>query len=118
MTKTISVKEAIANYMDVLKEAGKSERTLYTYGKDFEQVMAFFGADRPLNSILLTQVGKFYRSDVLLKLPNGQERAFKTVDKTRRVFRMFLVWAYQQGYIETLPLPKSTPMGRDKDKLN
>ena len=33
------------------------------------------GADRQLAEIRLPQVGKFYKSDLLLKLPDGKERA-------------------------------------------
>lgn len=101
-----------AGYLEHLKGEGKKERTLYTYGKDFEQIEAFFGADRKLTSILAPHVGKFYRSDTLLKLPSGKERSQPTVEKTKRVLRMFLVWAHESGRIDKLPLPKGTAMGR------
>ena len=99
-------------YLDHLRQTGKKDRTLYTYGRDFQQIEAFFGADKPLVSIRAMQVGKFLKSDALLKLPSGQERAKPTVDKTVRVLRMFLVWAKETGLIQALPLPKDTPMGR------
>ena len=41
-----------------------------------------------------------------------QERSEITVRKTVRVFRMFLAWCLEQGYIAKLPLPKDTPLGR------
>ena len=44
--------KAAAAYLEHLRADGKSERTLYTYGKDFEQLEAFFGADRQLAKIL------------------------------------------------------------------
>ena len=77
-----------------------------------EQIEAFFGADRKLKNILTPHVGKFLRSDALLKLPSGKERSKPSVDKTTRVLRMFLVWAQESGLIDKLPLPKGTPMGR------
>jgi len=80
----------------------------------FEQIEAFFGADRKLAGILAPHVGKFFKSDALLKLPNGKKRAKPTVDKTRRVFRMFLIWAKETSRIDKLPLPKDTPMGRSQ----
>ena len=77
---------------------------------------AFFGAERKLTSILTPHVGKFFKSDALLKLPSGKERAKPTVEKTKRVLRMFLTWAKDTGRIEKLPLPKGTPRGRSVKK--
>ena len=104
--------QAMADYLEHLKTEGKSERTLYTYGQDARQITGFFGTERKLTSILTPHVGKFLKSDALLRLPNGAERAEPTVRKTVRVLRMFLVWARDNGYIEKLPLPKNVPVGR------
>lgn len=108
--------EAAQAYLEHLRAQGKKERTLYTYGKDFQQMEAFFGADRKLRTILPPHVGKFLKSDDLLRLPSGAERAKPTVDKTVRVLRMFLVWAKEAGRLDKLPLPKDLPMGRSKEK--
>jgi len=108
--------EAAQAYLEHLRTQGKKERTLYTYGKDFQQMEAFFGADRKLRTILPPHVGKFLKSDDLLRLPSGAERAKPTVDKTVRVLRMFLVWAKETGRLDKLPLPKDLPMGRSKEK--
>ena len=104
--------QAIADYLEQLKSEGKSERTIYTYSRDIEQIIGFFGAERRLTSILTPHVGKFLKSDALLKLPNGAERAEPTVRKTVRVLRMFLVWARDNRYIDKLPLPKDVAAGR------
>ena len=106
--------EAAQVYLEHLRSQGKKERTLYTYGKDFGQIEAFFGAKRKLSAILTPQVGKFFKSDALLKLPNGKKRAKPTVEKTKRVLRMFLIWAKKTDRIDKLPLPKNTPMGRSQ----
>ncbi|MHB9038542.1 MAG: site-specific integrase [Armatimonadota bacterium] len=103
--------QALAEYLEHLKEEGKSERTIYTYSRDVEQIIEFFGADRKLTSILTPHVGKFLKSDILLKLPNGQCRAELTVKKTVRVLRMFLAWAREREYIANLPLPKNMNIG-------
>jgi site-specific recombinase XerD len=108
--------EAAQAYLEHLREQGKKERTLLTYGMDVKQMEAFFGADRKLKSILTPHIGKFLKSDVLLKLPSGKDRAKPTVDKTVRVLRMFLIWAMETGRIDKLPLPKDLPMGRNKEK--
>ena len=111
-TTDCTLHEAAEAYLQHLKEAGKKDRTIYTYARDFEQIESFFGKDRRLAAILAAHVGKFMKSDALLKLPSGKERAKPTVDKTVRVLRMFLVWARETGRITKLPLPKDTPMGR------
>lgn len=104
----ITLQEATEQYLKALEEAGKSPRTLYTYSKDCEQMLAYFGADKKLVNILPAHVAKFYKSDELLKIAkNGKERAPKTANKTKMVFRRLLTWAKEQGYIEGLPLPKS-----------
>lgn len=104
--------EVIEEYLKHLKAQGKTEHTLYTYGKDFEQVEAFFGPEKKLTSILIPHVSGFLKSDALLKMQGNKDRSEVTVRKTIRVFRMFLVWSKEQGYITKLPLPKDTPMGR------
>jgi site-specific recombinase XerD len=104
--------DAAQVYLEHLRKQGKKEATIYTYTKDLQQIESFFGADRKLSAILPAHVGRFFRSDALLKLPSGKKRAKPTVDKTMRVFRMFLVWALETGRIDKLPLPKDTPMGR------
>jgi site-specific recombinase XerD len=114
--KDCTLHEGAQAYLEHLRAQGKKERTLYTYGRDFEQMEAFFGADRKLKTILAPHVGKFLKSDALVKLPKGGDRAKPTVDKTIRVFRMFLVWAKETGRIEKLPLPKDLPMGRSAEK--
>lgn len=104
--------DAAQEYLEHLKACGKSERTLYTYGRDLEQVETFFGADKKLGSILVPRVSAFLKSDALLKMRGDQERSEITVRKTVRVFRMFLAWCLEQCYITKLPLPKDTPLGR------
>lgn len=110
----ITIREAAEAFLTHLQQIGKKERTIYTYRKDLEQVEQFFGTDRKLSDLKVPFVGKFYKSDILLKLADGKERAERTVAKTVRVFRMMLVWAKDNGHIETVPLPKSTPMGNSQ----
>jgi site-specific recombinase XerD len=115
-TMTETLHQATQAYLKHLKNQGKKEATLFTYGKDLQQIETFFGADRKLSAILPAHVGRFFKSDVLLKLPSGKNRAKPTVEKTIRVLRMFLIWAKETGRINKLPLPKDTPMGRSSSK--
>lgn len=104
--------DGLQEYLEDLKSQGKSERTIYTYTKDTEQIESFFGPEKKLSAILIPHVAGFLKSDVLLKLPNSKERSEPTVRKTVRVLRMFLFWAKEQGYIQKLPIPKDMPVGR------
>jgi site-specific recombinase XerD len=112
MTQPIALHKATQDYLDYLQELGKHPRTLYTYSKDLEQIVAFFGPEKPLTSILNIHIGKFLKSDQLRRLPNGQERSPATINKAIRVLRMFFVWAHDTELIQRLPLPKDLPMGR------
>ncbi len=104
--------QTLVEYLEYLRVEGKSERTIYTYSRDVEQIVEFFGVDRKLTSILTPHVGKFLKSDILLKLPNGKCRADLTVKKTVRVLRMFMLWSRDKGYITSVPLPKNMSVGR------
>jgi hypothetical protein len=112
----LTIHEAAQAFLDHLRAQGKKERTLYTYGKDFQIIESFFGAEKPLTSIRTPQVGKFFKSDHLLRMPSGKERAKPTLDKTVRVLRMFLVWAKETGRLTEVPLPRDTPMGHSRKK--
>jgi len=112
----LTIHEAAQAFLDHLRAQGKKERTLYTYGKDSQIIESFFGAEKPLTSIRTPQVGKFFKSDHLLRMPSGKERAKPTLDKTVRVLRMFLVWAKETGRLTELPLPRDTPMGHSRKK--
>ena len=107
-----TLREAMQEYLEYLRTEGKSERTLYTYDRDVQQIVGFFGTEKKLSAVLTPHVSKFLTSDALLKLPNGRERAAITVRKTVRVLRMFLVWAREKGYIAKLPIPRDMPLGR------
>ena len=107
----ITLHEALQEYLEHLKAEGKSDRTIYTYGKDAQQIEAFFGPGKKLSAILIPRVASFLKSDALLRLPNGNERMGATVQKTVRVFRMFMIWAIGRKYIASLPFPKDLPLG-------
>ena len=107
-----TLREAMNEYLEHLRTEGKSERTLYTYDRDVQQIVGFFGTEKKLSAVLTPHVSKFLTSDALLKLPSGRERAAITIRKTVRVLRMFLVWAKDKGYIAKLPIPRDMPLGR------
>jgi hypothetical protein len=109
-----TLKQASEAYLAHLGTLGKKPATIYTYGKDLEVVAGYLGETTKLSSLQPARIGKFVKSDALLKNPAGKARAERTVQKTVRVLRMFLVWAKDAGQVEALPLPKDFPMGYSK----
>ena len=81
-------------FLEHLRTQGKSERTLYTYGKDFEQLEAFFGSDRlcwssefgvaqPMRNLLNDRYLLYLRG---LEFQKSFQRVFTTCsDQTERL---------------------------------
>lgn len=55
----ITLAVLIPNYLQMLLEQGKSKRTIYAYGKDCEQILAHFSADKQLNKLIPAHVARF-----------------------------------------------------------
>ena len=106
MPSQLTLKGAAPQFIEHLRAAGKKEQTLRTYGTALEVVAGFFGEGKSLKAIRPADVGRFLKSDALLKKPNGKERARPTVDQIVRVLRMLLEWAQGQGIVETVAFPK------------
>ncbi len=94
-------------YLVYLKETGKKPGTIASYGKDFDLAIEFFGEDKKIDSIAICNIGKFFKSDLMNKLKNGNDKAEPTIKKTKRAVRMMFTWARDTGMINTLPIPKN-----------
>lgn len=105
--KEITFEKAIPAFLKYLTDEGKNERTVAVYGRCLENVATHFGADKPLGKLTPATIGTFFKSDALLKKPNGKAKSEITVTQNKRVFRMMLVWAQEKGYLTEVPLPKS-----------
>ena len=53
----------------------------------------------------------FFASKAVTKLRSGRAKAKPSVDKTRRVLRLALVWAAEQKWIGAAPIPEPTTKG-------
>ena len=113
--KEITFEKAVPAFLQYLKDEGKNERTVEVYGRCLDNVTAYFGADKPLEKLTPATIGTFFKSDALLKKPNGKAKSEITVVQNKRVFRMMLVWAQDKGFLAEVPLPKSEMKG-DKKK--
>ncbi len=115
-TKTVTMKEATDQYLAHLLAIGKNERTVYTYGKDLELAVEYFGEGRDISKILPVHVAAFFKADNVNKLirepkKEGEQRQERpkspiTITKTKRVFRMMLVFCKDQSWLDKVPLPK------------
>lgn len=116
--KSITLEKAVPEFLKHLKENGKGERTVGVYGRCLEHAVTFFGNDKPLSKLTPPQTGQFFKSDVMLKKPNGVVKSEITVNQNKRVFRMMLTWAVEKGYIDDIPLPKAELKGGKKQNGN
>ncbi len=106
-TKEITFEKAVPAYLKNLADEGKNERTIEVYGRCLQTAVDYFGADKPLDKLTPATIGTFFKSDALLKKPNGKIKSKITVVQNKRVFRMMLMWANESGYIVDIPLPKA-----------
>ena len=106
-TKAKTLKEAVDLYLAHLKQIGKAEPTIYTYGQDLALAVGYFGADKDLAKLIPAQVAGFFKSEAMNKVSgSGREKSIITITKTRRVFRQMLVFCKEKGWIATVPLTK------------
>ena len=106
MPSPMTLKDAAPQYLEHLRAAGKNEHTVRTYAKALEVTAGFFGESKALKALRPADVGRFLKSDALLKKPNGKDRAKPTLDQIVRVFRMLLEWAQAQGHLAAVAFPQ------------
>lgn len=112
----MNLNDGLETYLAHLRDSGKSEMTLYTYGKDAGQILAFFG-NKPLTDLSRLTIGKFLKSPELLEMKDGKDRAPHTVNKTRGFLRRFILWCLKQVHIKENPLPKEL-LGRKSETMS
>jgi hypothetical protein len=107
--ETVTLEKATNAYLEHLAASGTKPSTVAVYQRSLQLAANFFGADRKLDSILLTQTGKYFACDALTKHPhNGKPKAMATIRQNKRVFRQMMEYAQTQGWISgQLPVPKS-----------
>ena len=108
MSKNINMKNAVEKYLEHLEEIGKSNSTRYTVQLDLGMLTAYLGEEKELAKILPVHIAGFFKSEPVNKIGDPpRDRRPATVLQIKRITRQFLVWAQEQGYLETIPLPKS-----------
>lgn len=104
--KTATLGQLTDAYVRAIEDQGHSPSTCRGYKGELHMAEEAIGENTPVASITVEQVARFYKSDPVVKTRDGLPKAQLGVDKTRRVLRLALVWAVQQGWIETAPLPE------------
>jgi hypothetical protein len=94
-------------YVAHLAASGKSHGTCFSYQLELNTACRVIGADTKLASLTAKDVHKYFNSGPVTLLKSGRPKAKPSVDKTRRVLRLALVWAASKKWIEKAPLPEA-----------
>ncbi len=97
-----------AAYAVQMEEDGKSGGTIASYGMELRVAQDELGAETLLADLTPERVTEFYACKRVTKLRSGKNKSQLSIDKTRRVMRLALVWAAERGIIAKAPLPEST----------
>ena len=98
-----------AGYLAHMEEKGNSAGTIASYGMELKTAMAELGEEIRVADLTLERVGEYFASKRVTKLRSGKNKSQLSIDKTRRVLRLALVWALERGIIEFAPLPDTKP---------
>jgi hypothetical protein len=97
-----------AAYAVQMENDGKSNGTIASYSMELKLAQDELGAETPLADLTPAKVETFFNSKRVTKLRSGKQKSQLSIDKTRRVLRLALVWAAERGIIERARLPEPT----------
>lgn len=92
-------------YIAWLDKDGAGDGTLSSYRMELKLALRDLGEATPLADLTSEKVGEFFASDTVTKTRHGKHKAKATIDKTRRVLRLALMWAQDEKLIEVAPIP-------------
>jgi hypothetical protein len=102
----LRVGELAERYLEHLEASGKSHGTIFSYGIELKTAQKALGAETLISALTPALVGTYFESAVVMKLKSGRPKALPSFMKTRRVLRLALVWAVEQGWLAKVPLPE------------
>ena len=105
---SITLADLADRYVRHLVDAGKSLGTQFAYRMELNTALEELGENTPITTLTPDHVERYFESDRVTRTRGGREKARLTIDKTRRVLRLALAWAVEQGVIEKAPLPEAT----------
>ncbi|MCB1221952.1 MAG: site-specific integrase [Planctomycetales bacterium] len=79
-------------YLESLHERGYKNNTVMQYRIDLMKAAEFLKKYRQVKEIMPHQIERFLQSDALLLGRRGERLAPRTVQRTLRVLRQYLIW--------------------------
>ena len=101
--------DVAAGYLAHMEEAGKSDGTISSYRMELKTAADELGEETPIAEITPEKVAEYFACRRVTKLRSGKNKAKPSIDKTRRVLRLALVWAEERGIVAKAPLPEPEP---------
>jgi hypothetical protein len=83
-----------------MAEQGKSEGTRFSYGMELKLAQAELGSDALVSYLTPESIALFNEAPRVTTLKSGRPKSQLSIDKTRRVLRLALTWAHQEGLID------------------
>ncbi len=107
ITSVATLADLSAAYALQMENDGKSNGTIASYSMELKLAQDELGADTPLADLTPEKVQTFYDSKRVTKLRSGKNKSQLSIDKTRRVLRLALVWAAERGILAKAPIPEA-----------
>jgi len=95
-----------AAYTVQMENDGKSAGTIASYGMELRVAQDELGEGTALADLTPERVGEFYACKRVTRLRSGKNKSQLSIDKTRRVLRLALVWAAERGIVAKAPIPE------------
>jgi len=99
--------ELAQRYLQHLESEGKSHGTLFSYGMELKLACKELHEGTMIAMLTQGDVLRFFNCARVMLLRDGKPKAKPSIDKSRRVLRLALVWAAEQGWIESAPIPEA-----------
>jgi len=93
-------------FVGKLRSDGKTESTVSAYRGELKLAMRHLGEATAVADLTIDQVRTYFESKPVTRLRSGRAKSPLSIDKTRRVLRLALLWAASEGWIKEAPVPE------------
>jgi hypothetical protein len=100
---TLTLAKLSEMYLEHMEQDGKSVGTCFSYTMEMRSAIAEIGGETLVAEITPHLIERFNGCDRVMRLKSGKPKAQPSIDKTRRVIRLALTWAAQNGLIVSAP---------------
>jgi hypothetical protein len=104
----LTLADLAERYIKHLDDQGKSPGTCSSYGAELRLAIKHLGAETAIASITPEMVTEYFDSKPVTKLRTGKKKSQLSIDKSRRVLRLALVYAADRKWIPSAPIPETT----------